>query len=85
MLYIYKFNPLDQARAPRGHIWRKETEGLACGCTAKGSHCGSGERVAKFVVAITYREGVVLWGAILGAVNCLVVFHNLSFLLLIPL
>ena len=35
-------------------------EGLACGCTVKGSHCGSGGRVAKFVVTITYREGVVL-------------------------
>ena len=58
--FIHKFNPADQARAPRGRIWRKEMEGLACGCTAKGSHCGSGGRVAKFVVAITYREGVVL-------------------------
>ena len=58
--FIHKFNPADQARAPRGRIWRKETEGLARGCTAKGSHCGSGGRVAKFVVAITYREGVIL-------------------------
>ena len=57
---IHKFNPAHQARAPQGCIWRKETGGLACGCTAKGSHCWSGGRVAKFVVAITYREGVVL-------------------------
>ena len=58
--FIHKFNPADQALAPRGHIWRKETEGLACGYTAKGFHCGSGGRVAKFVVTITYHEGVVL-------------------------
>ena len=39
---------------------RKDDEGLAFGCSAKGSHCGTGGRVAKFMVAITYREGVIL-------------------------
>ena len=47
--FIHKFNPADQARAPRGRIWRKEMEGLACGCTAKGSHCGSDGRVASLL------------------------------------
>ena len=38
----------------------KRNEVLAPGCTAKGSQCGSGGRVAKFFVAITYCKGVVL-------------------------
>ena len=58
--FVHKYNPADQARAPKGRIWRKDDEGLAFGCTAKGSHCGTGGRVAKFMVAITYREGVIL-------------------------
>ena len=29
--FIHKFNPADQARAPRGRVWRKEIEGLARG------------------------------------------------------
>ncbi|XP_078364133.1 uncharacterized protein LOC144648463 [Oculina patagonica] len=30
------------------------------GCTAKGLHCGTGGRIAKFVVAILYGKGVIL-------------------------
>ena len=41
--FIHKYNPLNQARAPKGRIWRKPREGLSYGCTAKGAHCGSGE------------------------------------------
>ena len=58
--FVHKYNPADQARAPKARIWRKKHEGLALGCTSKGSHCGSGGRVAKFMVAISYREGVFL-------------------------
>ena len=58
--FVHKYNPADQARAPKGRIWRKDDEGLAFGCSAKGSHCGTWGRVAKFMVAITYREGVIL-------------------------
>ena len=58
--FIHKYNPADQARAPKGRIWRKAEEGLRIGCTSKGSHCGTGGRMAKFMVAISYREGVVL-------------------------
>ena len=58
--FIHKYNPCDQARAPKGKIWRKPHEGLARGCTAKGAHCGSGGRVAKFFVAISYGKGVIL-------------------------
>ena len=58
--FIHKYNPLDQARAPKGRIWRKPREGLSYGCTAKGAHCGSGGRVAKFMVAVSYGKGVIL-------------------------
>ena len=26
--FVYKTNPLDQARAPKGRVWRKRSEGL---------------------------------------------------------
>lgn len=58
--FVHKYKPADQARSTQGRIWRKPEEGLSIGCTAKGSHCGSGGRMAKFMVAISYREGVVL-------------------------
>lgn len=58
--FFHKFNPADQARAPDSLIWRLPSEGLAPYCTAKGSHVGSGGRVVKFFVGISYKEGVVL-------------------------
>ena len=58
--FIHKYSPADQAWAPSGRIWRKEEEGLAFGCTAKGSHSGTGGRVAKFMIALSYGKGVVL-------------------------
>ena len=58
--FAHKYKPADQARSTQGRIWRKPEEGLRTGCTAKGSHCGSGGRMARFMVAISYREGVVL-------------------------
>lgn len=58
--FLHKYNPADQAHAPTGRIWRKLCEGLVRGCTAKGSHRGSGGRVAKFMVVISYKEGVIL-------------------------
>lgn len=57
--FIHKTHPQDQATAPRGRIWRKKGEGLAPGCTAKGSKAGYNGRVAHFFVAISYRKGVV--------------------------
>ena len=58
--FIHKYNPSDQARARKGRIWRKPREGLSYGCTAKGAHSGSGGRVAKFMVAVSYGNGVML-------------------------
>ncbi len=56
--FIYKKNPLDQARAPSAREWRRADEGLSFGCTAKGKKEGSTQ--VKFMVAISYKQGVVL-------------------------
>ena len=58
--FYFKTNPLDQARTPKGGIWRCKDEGLARYCTVKGDHVGSGEKVLKLIVAISYGEGVIL-------------------------
>ena len=55
--FVHKTNPLDQAR---GRIYRKKSEGLDQFCTSKGSKVGSGGKVVKFIVAISYNEGVLL-------------------------
>ena len=57
---LHKYKPADQARSTQARIWRKPEEGISIGCTGKGFHCGSGGWMAKFMVAISYREGVVL-------------------------
>lgn len=57
--FYYKTNPADQARAPRGRIWRRKCEGLKRGCTAKGSKEGSGGKVVKVLVAVSYEKGVI--------------------------
>ena len=56
--FIYKKNPMDQARAPSAREWRRRDEGLSYGCTAKGKKEGSTQ--VKFMVAISYQQGVVL-------------------------
>lgn len=58
--FIYKSNPKDQARAPRAKEWRKTGEGLKPDCVAKGSKVGSGGKVAHFMVAISYKVGVLI-------------------------
>ncbi len=57
--FAYKRNPLDQAKAPEGRIWRKKTEGLEIGCVAKGRKEGTGGKVVKLMVAISYDNGVI--------------------------
>lgn len=57
--FYYKGNPAGQARAPRGRVWRKRSEGLTQGCVAKGSKEGSGGKVLKLLVAISYGKGVI--------------------------
>lgn len=58
--FVHKTNPLDQARAPKGRVWRKRSEGLTQGCLAKGSKSGTGGKVAKFIAAISHGKGVLV-------------------------
>ena len=58
--FVHKTNPMDQARAPNGRVWRKKSEGLAQGCLAKGCKAGTGGKVAKMMVAISHGKGVVI-------------------------
>ena len=67
--FAHKTNPYDQARATKSMVWRKRDEGLSVKCTTKGSHEGSGGKVANFFVAIAYGKGVVLCEQYMGHVN----------------
>jgi len=58
--FVHKTNPHDQARAPKGRVWRKHSEGLQQGCTSKGSKVGHGGRVVHLMVAISYGKGVII-------------------------
>ena len=58
--FWYKRNPADQASAPHGRIWRKKCEGLMRGYTAKGGKVGSGGKVAKVAMAISYGKGAIV-------------------------
>ena len=57
--FTYKRNPLGQARAPKARVWRKKSEGLAPGCIAKGCKEGTGGKVLRLMVAISYNKGVI--------------------------
>lgn len=57
--FTYKRRPKEQALAPRGRVWRKKSEGLARGCTAKGKKEGTGGKLVKVIVAISYNHGVI--------------------------
>ena len=57
--FYYKRNPAGQARATQGRIWKTKKEGLAEGCTTKGSKEGSGAKVVKLFVSISYNKEVI--------------------------
>ena len=59
MSFYDKRKPAGQAKAPQGRIWRTKKEGLAEGCTAKEKKGGSGGRVLKLFVAVSYNKGVI--------------------------
>ena len=58
--FQHKFNPAGQARAPKRRTWRKPSEVLELSCTAKGHKVGSGGRLVRLMVAVTYNEGILL-------------------------
>ena len=64
--FVHRYNPADQVHAPKGRIWRKDDEGLAFGCTAKGLHCGTRGRVAPIgKESYTVSSTIILTGPIL--------------------
>ena len=67
--FQHKYNPYDEAKSTKTMAWRKRDEGLKPNCTAKGSHVGSGGKVAHFIVAIAYNKGVILCEQYQGKVN----------------
>lgn len=67
--FTHKYNPSDQARAPKTMAWRRPNEGLKYKCTAKGSHEGTGGKVAHFIAAISYGKGIVLCEQYHGKLN----------------
>jgi hypothetical protein len=58
--FVFKTNPFGQAQAAGGKTWRKKSQGLKRGSTAKGSKEGTGGRYVKLMVAITYGKGVLV-------------------------
>ena len=48
---------------------RKKSAGLDLNYTAKGSHVGSGGRVAYFLVAIAFNRGIILFEQYHGNIN----------------
>ena len=58
--FTHKTNPYEDAIKCRGKIWRKDKETLHEDCTAKGSKEGTGGKQAKFFVAISFDQGVIL-------------------------
>ena len=51
---------MDHPRAPKGRVWQKKSDGLKQGCLAKGSKVGTGGKVTKMIVAISYSGGVII-------------------------
>ena len=58
--YQYKYNPFDEAKSVKSMTWRQRSEGLDPLCTGKGSHTGSGGRIAHFIVAISFNKRLIL-------------------------
>jgi transposase len=58
--FVYKTNPMDQAKAPSSRVYRRRSEGLHRYCTAKGHKEGTGGKYARCVVAISYGQGVII-------------------------
>ena len=67
--FTHKYNPFDQAQAPRTMAWRKRGNVLNVNHTSKGSHEGSGGRIAHFLVVIAYGKGVLLAEQYEGQLN----------------
>ena len=58
--FAHKRNPWNQARSTKSVTWRKRKEGLLLNCTAQVTKVGCGGKMANFIVAMAYNQGVVL-------------------------
>ena len=58
--FWYKRNPADKPSARHSRIWHKKCEGLICGCTSKGGKVGSGGKVVKVIMAVSYSKGSIV-------------------------
>jgi hypothetical protein len=67
--FTHKTNPMDQAKSPQTMTWRRPSDGLTFERTAKGSHEGTGGRVAHFMCAMAYGKGMILAEQYHGAIN----------------
>ena len=67
--YQYKYNPFDEAKSVKSRTWRQRSEGLDPLCTTKGSHTGSGGRIAHFIVEISFNKGVILCEQYYGKIS----------------
>ena len=57
--FVHKTNPCDEAMAPKGMAWRAKSQGLDLGYTSKGKKEGVNGKVAKYIVCIAYKRGVI--------------------------
>ena len=67
--FQHKYNPFNEAKLTHTVTSRKKSAGLDLNCTAKGSHVGSGGRVAHFLVAIAFNRGIILFEQYHGSIN----------------
>jgi len=56
--FLYKKNPEDEAKTPRGRVWMKKEERLEM--SGKGKNIGVGGKLLHLCVAISYGRGVVI-------------------------
>ena len=49
---------MDQAKVPKGLVWRKKNEVLIMGCSSKKNKAGHGGKVASFLIAISLSKGI---------------------------
>ena len=59
--YQQKYNPLDETKLVKGITWPQRGEGSDPLCTAKGSHTGSGRRIAHLIVAMSFNKAIILF------------------------
>ena len=67
--YEHKYNLLDEAKSVKSMTRWEQSQGLDPLCTAKGSYTGSSERIAHFIVALSFNKGVILCEQYFGKIS----------------